>query len=76
MAESEDELGEMLEDGWEIAGYTVNMLAAGAQHYNILLRKGSALTNFGILQNAGKEIMRGKTVLTPYTQPEKKGWFG
>lgn len=70
-----DELGAMLADGWEIAGYTVNMLAAGAQHYNILLRKGNALTNFGILQNSGKELARGATILTPHSPAAKKGFF-
>lgn len=77
MTETNDELGQMLDDGWEIAGYTVNMLAAGAQHYNILLRKGNKLTNFGILRNGGSELGRGATVLTPHTPPPaKKGIFG
>lgn len=76
MTEPKDELSELLSDGWEIAGYTVNMLAAGAQHYNILLRKGTALTNFGILWNGGNELARGATVLTPFTPKPKRGFFG
>lgn len=71
-----DELGAMLADGWEIVGYTVNMLAAGAQHYNILLRKGNSLTNYGILQNGSRELVRGATVLTPHAPMAKKGFFG
>lgn len=72
-----DELGDMLADGWEIAGYTVNMLALGAQHFNILLRKGNQLTNFSILHNNGKELVRGAVVLAPAgVVPPKKGFWG
>ena len=75
--ENEDQLSEMLADGWEIAGYTVNMLAAGAQHYNILPRKGTNLTNFGILWSGQSELARVATVITPYVKPPaKKGFFG
>lgn len=72
-----DELGAMLEAGWEVSGYTVNMLAMGAQHINILLRKGNSLVNFGILINNGQEMARAKTVLTPFSPPPpKRGFFG
>lgn len=74
--EPKDELGEMLADGWEITGYTVNMLAMGAQHFNILLRKGNSLTNFSILKNNGQDE-RGAMALTPHTpETKKKGFFG
>ena len=74
---ADDELGSMLASGWEVAGYTVNMLAMGAQHINILLRKGNSLVNFGILINNGQEMMRGKRVLTPFEPPPpKRGFFG
>lgn len=74
--QTEDELTEMLADGWAIVGYTVNMLAAGAQHYNLLLRKDNRLVNFGILYNGPKELGRGATVLAPYTPSPKKGFWG
>lgn len=67
----------MLASGWEVCGYTVNMLAMGSQHYNILLRRGKGLVNFGILIDHGKEVGRGKTVLAPYAPPPpKRGFFG
>lgn len=71
----QDELKDMLDDGWEISGYTANMLAAGAMQYNILLRKGSDLTNYSILWNGASELARGKTILCPAPAP-KKGFFG
>lgn len=71
-----DELGELLADGWDIAGYTTCILSAGAQNYNILLRKENALINFSIIRNGDKELVRGKSILTPYSPAEKKGWFG
>lgn len=76
--ETPDELKDMLEAGWEIAGYTVNMTAMGSQHYNILLRKGGELVNFGILWDQGREAGRAKTVLSPVSDqpPAKKGFWG
>jgi len=75
--ESKDELAGLLDDGWEIAGYSVNMLAMGGNHHNILLRKGNALSNFSILLVNGSD-KRGLIPLTPYEKSEqkKKGFFG
>lgn len=75
--ESKDELAELLDDGWEIAGYSVNMLAMGGNHHNILLRKGKALSNFSILLVNGNDT-RGVIPLTPFekTGQKKKGFFG
>jgi hypothetical protein len=64
----------MLADGWEVVGYTVNILAMGAQSFNILLRKGNSLTNYSILKNGGQDT-RGKMPLTPHTPAVKKGFF-
>lgn len=74
-SDSNDELKDMLDQGWEIAGYTANMLAAGAMQYNILLRNGSDLTNFSILCNGPSELARGTRVLCPAPAP-KTGFFG
>ncbi len=72
-----DELGDMLADGWGIAGYTVNMLAMGAQHFNTLLRKGNRLTNYSILWNNDQESIRGAITLSPTSrQTPKKGFWG
>lgn len=77
MIPEDDELGKLLADGWDVCGYSVCMLAAGALSHHILLRKGSSLTTFGILQNGKNELTRGPSVLTPKPEaPVKKGFFG
>jgi hypothetical protein len=73
--DSKDELGDMLADGWEVCGYTVNILPLGAQVFHILLRKENSLVNFVITKNGNQDV-RGSMVLAPYTPAPKKGFFG
>ncbi len=76
MAEAEkDDLAEMLESGWGIAGYSVCLMAAGATSHHILLQKGSNISTFAVVLNAGEELGRGAVTLSP-PMPKKKGWFG
>lgn len=66
-----------LDDGWEIAGYSVTMFAAGAMAHHTLLRKGSNLTTVIVVSNAGKEVGRSALQLAPQVAaPAKKGFFG
>jgi hypothetical protein len=73
---NDDELTALLDEGWDIAGYTVNLMAAGAQHINILLRRENELVNFWIVVNGNSEVGRGKKVLAPHILPPKRGFFG
>lgn len=75
--EPEDEIATYLNDGWDIAGYSVCMLAAGATAQYILLRKGNSLATCTVLINGANELGRGVNILTPKTTPpRKKGFFG
>lgn len=77
MTSENDELGEMLADGWEVCGYDVSMMAAGAVAQYILLRKDNSLATFTVLNNGAREIARSASVLTPKQEPPpKKGFFG
>ena len=72
-----DEITEMLSEGWEIAGYSVALLAAGAHSHNILLRKGSMLNSVTIITQGENETGRIMNVIAPMpSQPERKGFFG
>ena len=71
-----DDLEQLLKDGWEIAGYSVNIMALGALSHHVLLRQGTNLTTITIVSNAGKELGRGSTILSPSSPPAKKGFFG
>lgn len=64
-----------LEDGWEIAGYAVNMMVQGALAHHVLLRKGLNLTSVTVVSNGGKEVGRTSLPLAP-AAPAKKGFFG
>lgn len=73
--EGNDQLTEMLEDGWEIAGYSVNMAAMGALMHNVLMKKGAKLTSVVIVTQGDSETGRNVNVLAP--RPERKrGFFG
>lgn len=73
----DDELGQYLEDGWEVNGFSVCMMAAGATSQHILLRKGNSLVTFVYVNSGPKEIGRRMDVLTPMVAvPPKKGFFG
>lgn len=69
------ELEQMLVDGWEIAGYSVSMMAAGALVHSTLLRKDTKLTAVSVGFNGAKELGRNVNDLTAITVP-KKGFFG
>jgi hypothetical protein len=70
-----DQIAEMLSDGWELAGYTVNLAAAGALFHNVLLRKGIELTSIVIVTQGDSETGRNVNVLSP-RPTKKKGIFG
>lgn len=66
-----------LKNGWEIAGYSVTMMAAGALVHNILLRKDAALTAVSVITNVNGELGRSVTKLAPKpADTKKKGFFG
>lgn len=72
-----DELAAHLADGWEIKGYSVCLMAAGATSHHVLLQKGAHVATFGIVNPGPKEITRGLNVISP--KPEaapKRGFFG
>lgn len=65
-----------LDDGWEIAGYAVNMMVQGALAHHVMLRKGSNLTSVTVVSNGGTEIGRSALQLAPVSAPPaKKGFF-
>lgn len=71
------DLEQYLNDGWDVAGYSVCMMAMGATSHNILLRKGSGLVTVVIVLNNGSELGRIEHVMSPTpTAPPKKGFFG
>lgn len=66
-----------LDDGWEIAGYSVNMMVQGALAHHVMLKKGSSLTTVTVISNAGKEVGRTALQLSPIPAASpKKGFFG
>ena len=65
MTDEHDEIQTYLADGWEIAGYSVCMMAAGATSHHILLRKENGLVTCGIISPGPKEIGRGISVISP-----------
>jgi hypothetical protein len=72
-----DEIEQLLNDGWEIAGYSVCLMVAGALSHHVLLKKASELKSVAVVVNGGKELGRATTVLSPAPiVPEKKGFFG
>ncbi len=77
MAElGEDQLTDMLNDGWTIAGYSVNMMALGALTHNVLLQKGTHLTSITVITQGDGETGRNVNVLSPKPDGKKKGFFG
>lgn len=76
MTEEIDPFPEYLADGWEIAGYSVCMMAMGATAHYILLRKGNSLAQGGIIYNNG-EVGRSVKMISPKPEPApKRGFFG
>lgn len=76
MADEQDELQTYLTGGWEVAGYSVCMMAAGATSHHILLRKDNELAVCGIINPGPKEIGRGVNVISPRASVQKRGFFG
>ncbi len=70
-----DQIAELLNDGWELAGYSVNMAAAGALLHNILLKRGTDLTSIVIVTQGDSETGRNINILSP-RPAKKKGFFG
>jgi len=72
-----DVIANYLDDGWEVAGYSVFMMAAGATCQNILLRKGNSLATAMVLINGPKELARAVNIISPKPPSQlKKGFFG
>ena len=77
MAElGEDQLTDMLNDGWTIAGYSVNMMALGALAHNLLLQKDNHLTSITVITQGDSETGRNVNVLSPKPEGKKKGFLG
>jgi hypothetical protein len=74
----DNELENLLKDGWNVDGYSVCMMAAGALAHNILLRKDYELRCITVISNQGKELGRnpGISFSPKPPTPVKKGFFG
>jgi len=68
-------LTEMLENEWQVVGYSVCLMAMGATSHHTLLQKDSRLASLTVIMNGGKEIGRELVPLSP-PMPLKKGLFG
>lgn len=76
MSNESDPIQEYLNDGWEICGFSVCMMALGATSRHILLRKGNSLAEAIILNN-GRELARSVGLISPKPELEqKKGFWG
>jgi len=60
-----DQLTDMLNDGWMVAGYSVNMMAMGALAHNVLLQKGTRLTSITVITLGDRETGRNVNILSP-----------
>lgn len=74
--EKRNQITEMLQDGWEVVGYSVCLMAAGATSHHTLLRKGSDLVNAVVIMNGPEELGRDVYQFSPAGPIKKKGWFG
>lgn len=70
-APGDDQLNEMLKEGWAVSGYSVCMAAAGALVHNILLQKEEKLHSISIITNGKKEVGRSSRAFAPMPIPEK-----
>ena len=71
----EDKLGELLNDGWNINGYSVCITAGGSLVHNILLRKEHNVEVITVVKTGDNEDGRKHHVFVPAPE-KKKGWFG
>jgi hypothetical protein len=76
-----DQLSDMLKDGWNVAGYSSCIMAAGALVHSLLLQKEAMLTNVTIVTSGDKELGRNMNAFcpnppAPTEPPKKKGFFG
>ena len=53
-----DSIDDMLTQGWELAGYSVTMMAMGAMTHSVLLRKGSSLRSVTVVVKGDQEVGR------------------
>lgn len=73
----DDQLNDLLKDGWSVAGYSVCMLAGGILAHNILLQKADGLQSITIISEKEKELSRTLRIFSPKPdEPKKKGIFG
>ena len=72
--ENKDQLTEMLENGWAVAGYSSCIMAAGALAHNVLLQKGAMLANITVVLHGEKELGRTVSTLAPQA-PKELGFF-
>lgn len=70
----DDKLLTLMESGWDIAGYSSNVLAAGAMTQSILLRKNNELISVAIVHMGDREVGRTFTPISPLHE-KRKGWF-
>jgi hypothetical protein len=71
-----DQLADMLAEGWEIEGYSTTLMAAGAMTHAILLRSGDQLVSCTVVAMGDKELGRNFILLSPKLQPaQQKGLF-
>jgi hypothetical protein len=75
MVEEGSEISKLLVEGWVIVGYSTAMLALGGIAHSILLQKEDQVTTVTILVMQGKETGRSATLLAPYVEPKKSGFW-
>lgn len=71
----QNDLTQMLESGWTVAGYSTCLSTLGMVTHHVLLQMGSNLTTMMIGITGGDEQGRSVNALSP-APPKKTGWFG
>ena len=70
----EDKISELIEDGWDVRGYSVCVTAGGSLVHNFLLQKDKNLEGVSIVTSSDKEQGRRHHAFVPPPE-KKKGWF-
>lgn len=60
---TDNSIGELLKDGWEIAGYSSTIMVLGSMTHSILLRKGTRVGLVTVGVKRGREIGRVSIML-------------